>query len=141
MTGLKKTQIILFMQTLDSKLRFTKGKCGLRTSIEQGKPPSAFIPEAKNLVDQYSKIVHGKPRVLLTETLFGIPTTAHILGGAIMGMSPSEGVIDKDHNVFGYKNMMICDGSSITANPGVNPSLTITALAERAISKIPPKLN
>ena len=137
----KKTQIILFMQTLDSKLRFTKGKFGLRTSIEQGKPPSAFIPEAKNLVDQYSKIVHGKPRVLLTETLFGIPTTAHILGGAIMGISPSEGVIDKDHNVFGYKNMMICDGSSITANPGVNPSLTITALAERAISKIPPKLN
>ena len=56
-----------------------------------------------------------------------------------MGRDASEGVIDKDNRVFGYKNMLICDGSMISANPGVNPSLTITALSERAMSKIPPK--
>ncbi len=56
-----------------------------------------------------------------------------------MGSSAEEGVIDKDNRVFGYANMYICDGSMISANPGVNPSLTITALSERAMSKIPPK--
>ena len=56
-----------------------------------------------------------------------------------MGKNPSEGVIDKDNRVFGYQNMLICDGSMISANPGVNPSLTITALTERAMSKIPGK--
>jgi len=77
--------------------------------------------------------------VLLTETLLGRPTTAHILGGAVMGENARQGVIDKDNHVFGYLNMLICDGSTISANPGVNPSLTITALAERAMSKIPVK--
>ena len=56
-----------------------------------------------------------------------------------MGATPEEGVIDKDHRVFGYENMYVCDGSAVSANPGVNPSLTITALAERAMSKIPQK--
>ena len=77
--------------------------------------------------------------VLLTETLLGIPTTAHILGGCVMGKDADEGVIDKDHRVFGYQNMFVCDGAAISANPGVNPALTITALAERAMSKISDK--
>ena len=76
---------------------------------------------------------------LSTETLFGIPTTAHILGGACMGNNAQEGVIDKDNFVFNYKNMMVCDGAMISANPGVNPSLSITAISERAMSKIPNK--
>jgi cholesterol oxidase len=76
---------------------------------------------------------------LLSETLFGIPTTAHILGGAVMGKDSSEGVIDKDNHVFGYENMFVCDGAMISANPGVNPSLTITAITERAMSKIEDK--
>lgn len=76
---------------------------------------------------------------MLSETILGIPTTAHILGGAVMGENSDEGVIDKDNRVFGYNNMFICDGSTISANPGVNPSLTITALAERAMSKIDKK--
>jgi cholesterol oxidase len=80
--------------------------------------------------------VNGKPAVLLTETLLGIPTTAHILGGAVMGKDRTEGVIDRDNRVFGYENLYVCDGSMISANPGVNPSLTIAALAERAMSKI-----
>ena len=68
-----------------------------------------------------------------------IPTTAHILGGATMGRDPSEGVIGIDHQVFGYPGLYVIDGSAVSANPGVNPSLTITALAERAMTKIPAK--
>ena len=76
----------------------------------------------------------------MTETALNIPTTAHILGGACMGADASEGVIDAEHRVFGYAGMYVIDGSAISANPGVNPSLTITALAERAMSKIPSKV-
>ncbi len=131
-----RTQILLFMQTLDSTLRFSEGLFGMKSSSEKGKSPSAFIPESRELAERYAQIVNGNPMVLITETIAGIPTTAHILGGAVMGKDKSEGVIDKDNHVFGYKNMLICDGSMISANPGVNPSLTITAISERAMSKI-----
>jgi cholesterol oxidase len=131
-----RTQILLFMRTLDSTLRFSRGIFGMRSSMSQGTAPTPFVSEAKELAEKYAEIVNAKPIVLLTETLFSIPTTAHILGGAVMGRDASEGVVDKDHKVFGYQNMYICDGSAISANPGVNPSLTITALAERAIQKI-----
>jgi cholesterol oxidase len=124
------------MQTRDSTLNLSNGLFGLRTQVEKGSAPSAFIPEAQDLAWKFAKIVHGKPLVLPTESLFGIPTTAHILGGACMGKGPEEGVIDKDHKVFGYENLFVIDGSAISANPGVNPSLTISALAERASEKI-----
>ena len=75
------------------------------------------------------------------ETIAGIPSTAHILGGAVMGENPSEGVIDKNNKVFGYKNLYVIDGAMISANPGVNPSLSITAIAERAMDQIPAKVN
>ncbi len=133
----KRTQILLFMQTIDSTLRLSRGFLGVRTQLDSGKAPTAFIPEAQELARRYAGIAGGRPTVLLTETLLGIPTTAHILGGAVMGRDASEGVIDRDNRVFGYRNMFVCDGSMISANPGVNPSLTITALSERAMSKIP----
>ena len=63
-----------------------------------------------------------------------VPTTAHILGGAVMAASPEEGVVDVRQRVFGYENLLVCDGSVVPANIGVNPSLTITALAERAMT-------
>ena len=132
----KKTQILLFMQTLNSTLRFKLSKAGMYSTLDSGTSPSAFNPTAKTLAESYSKIVNGKPMVLLSEALAGIPTTAHIFGGCVMGKDKNEGVIDKDHRVFGYQNMYVCDGSVISANPGVNPSLTITALAERAVSRI-----
>lgn len=135
----KRTQILLFMQTIDSHLRFSKGLLGMGTSVDKGKNPTAFIPEANALAEGFAGIVNGKLAALLTETILGSPTTAHILGGCVMGKDPGEGVIDKDNRVFGYENMLICDGSMISANPGVNPSLTITALTERAMSKIPPR--
>ncbi len=135
----KRTQILLFMRTLDSTLRFTRGLFGMKSTLNSGQAPTAFMPEAKVLAEKYARIVNGKPNVLISETLGGIPTTAHILGGAVMGKNAKEGVIDKNNRVFGYKNMYICDGSMISANPGVNPSLTILALSERAMSKIPPR--
>ena len=136
----RRTQILLFMQTINSTLRLARGPFGvMKTSLDTGDSPSAFIPQAMSLAKQYAKIVNGRPVALFTETMFGIPTTAHILGGAVMGQDPTEGVINKDNRVFGYENMFICDGSMISANPGVNPSLTITALTERTMSKIPPK--
>jgi len=135
----KRTQILLFMQTLNSTLRFTKGVFGLKSTMEDGPAPTPFIQEAHELAKRYAEIVRGKPVALLTESLAGIPTTAHILGGCAMGRDVAEGVIDKDHRVFGYQNMYICDGSTFSANPGVNPSLTILAMSERAMSKIPAK--
>jgi cholesterol oxidase len=135
----KRTHILLFMQTIDSTLRFTKGIIGMKTKIDTGKAPTSDIPEARALANEVAAIINGKPMVMSTETLFGIPTTAHILGGACMGKTREEGVIDPDNKVFGYKNMYVCDGSMISANPGVNPSLSITAISEYAMSKIPLK--
>ena len=109
------------------------------TVRENGPKPSAFIPEAQDIAKRFAKIVNGVVRVSIAETLFGIPTTAHILGGCRMGQDISDGVIDKDNRVFGYENMYICDGSMISANPGVNPSLSITAISERAMNGIPHK--
>ncbi len=135
----KRTQILLFMQTLDSTLRLSVGRFGLKTSIDKGKNPTPFIPEAKEVADKFAKITNGRPHVLALEPLFGIPSTAHILGGAVMGESPAEGVIDKNNMVFGYSNMMVCDGSMISANPGVNPALSIVAITERAMNLIKEK--
>jgi len=135
----KKTTVILFMQHLDSTLRITKSWFGLKTKLDSGNPPSAFIPEAHEISDKYNEIVKGKSVVMGLETLVGTPSTAHILGGAVMGKNAEEGVINSENKIFGYKNMMICDGSMISANPGVNPALSITAITERAMSKIPKK--
>lgn len=136
----KRTTVLLFMQTLDSTLRIKLGKITrMKTEKEEGQKPNAFIPEALTLGKKFGEIVNGIPYANFTDVLLGTPTTAHILGGAVMGENISEGVIDKHCNVFGYKNMMICDGSMISANPGVNPSLSITAITEYTMSKIPIK--
>ncbi len=135
----KRTTVLLFMQTINSTLRFKKGWFGMSSGKDQGEPPTSYIPEAQDLANKYAAIVNGKPMVLASESLLDIPTTAHILGGCHMGKDASEGVIDKNNFVFGYKNMMVCDGSMISANPGVNPALSITAISERAMSKIPVK--
>lgn len=135
----KSTSIILFMQHLDSTLKFKKGLFGMKSKLDKGEPPSAFIPEAHKIAKKYSEQINGKSLVLSLETILGTPSTAHILGGAVMGKDKEHGVIDKNNKVFSYQNMYVCDGSFISANPGVNPALSITAIAERAMSKIPEK--
>lgn len=133
------TSIHLFMQHLDSTLQFKRGRLGLKTLISTGATPSAFIKQAHEMARKYCKIIGGKPMVLFAETLTGIPSTAHILGGACMGETQNEGVIDSDNKVFNYENMYVFDGSMISANPGVNPSLSITAITEYGMSKIKDK--
>ena len=135
----RESMILLFMQHLDSTLRFSRGLINLRSSISVGEPPSAFMPLAKALAETTSEVIDGTPFVMATEALTGTPTTAHILGGCVIGEDARTGVIDRDHRVFCYRNMYVCDGSAISANPGVNPSLSITALAEYAMSFIPKK--
>ncbi|MEY3248484.1 MAG: hypothetical protein RL742_527 [Bacteroidota bacterium] len=133
--------VLLFMQTLDSTVRFSlDGLGGMKSAVSPGAPtPSAFIPEASALAARFGRIVGGKAFAFFLTPLAGIPGTAHILGGAVMGATPEEGVIDRNNRVFGYQNMLVCDGAMISANPGVNPALSITAIAERAMSTIPPR--
>ncbi len=141
----RQSQVLLYMRTLEGTLRmklgrspFTGFRKGLMTVLDDpSQAPKAFMPEATELAQRFADKVGGVTATLLTETLLGTPSTAHILGGATMGRHAYEGVIDKDHQVFGYDGLYVIDGSAVSANPGVNPSLTITALAERAMSKIP----
>ncbi len=143
----KQSQILLYMRTLEGTLRlrlgrnaFTGWSRGLVSDLTPGsEAPKAFMAEATDLAQRWADEIGGVPITMMTETLLGTPSTAHILGGAVMGRSAADGVIDSDHRVFGYDGLYVIDGSAVSANPGVNPSLTITALAERAMAKIPAK--
>ncbi len=134
-----KTVILLFMQHLDSTISFKRGWFNLRSKVSEGTKPTPFIPMAKTIADQVAEEINGKAFMMSTDILTGAPSTAHILGGSVIGKDRSTGVIDVDHKVFGYENMYVCDGSAMSANPGVNPSLTITAMTERVMSKISKK--
>jgi len=143
----KQSQVLLYMRTIEGTLRMRLGR-DLRTGFRRGlvtdvddpsQAPSAFMEEATELAERFADKVNGVPTTLITETLLGVPSTAHILGGACMGASAETGVIDRNHEVFNYPGLYVIDGSAISANPGVNPSLTITTLAERAMSLIPSK--
>ena len=106
----KRSSIILFMQHLDSTLKFKRNFRGIGTSMSSGPTPSAFIEKSAQAANSFSKIINSKPLVLSLETITGIPSTAHILGGACMGENSSEGVIDKNNKVFGYENMCLYAG-------------------------------
>ena len=143
----KQSQVLLYMRSIEGTLRMRLGR-EIRTGFRRGlvtqvddpaQAPSAFIEEATELAEKFAEKVHGVPTTLMTETLLGVPSTAHILGGACMGASAETGVINANHEVFNYPGLYVIDGSAISANPGVNPSLTITTLAERAMSQIPAK--
>jgi cholesterol oxidase len=133
--------ILLCMQALDAhidmrwrrswRLPFRKHLVSEGTSIP------TYIPQANDFAEKFARMAGGVAMSMLPEILFNVPGTAHCLGGCVMADSPARGVVDSRHRIFGYKNMYICDGSVVSANLGVNPSLTITALAERAMSFIP----
>jgi cholesterol oxidase len=136
----RSTVILLFMRTLEGTLRLRRAAGGrLASALAGGPAPTASIPEAADLARRMAEKIDGVEATLATETLLGTPTTAHILGGACMGATADDGVIDARHRVFGYDGLWVVDGSAVSANPGVNPSLTITALAERAMSLVPRK--
>jgi cholesterol oxidase len=143
------TQVLLYMRTLEGTLSLRMGRSaytGFRRGViskldDPAQRPQAFMAEATELARRFADKIGGVTMSMLTETLMGTPSTAHILGGACIGGGPDEGVIDTRHRVFGYDGLYVIDGSSVSANPGVNPSLTITAMAERAMSFVPSKAN
>jgi cholesterol oxidase len=137
----RRTIIVLVMQTLDNAiaLRATRTRRGVRLQTEQNpeRPIPTYIPVANEFGDWLAKRTGGVAQTSLMEALGNVPTTAHVLGGAVIGADPSAGVIDARQRVFGYANLLVCDGSAVPANVGVNPSLTITAMAEHAMSHVP----
>ena len=106
---------------------------------EPGFEISAQVKGSHELTREFAKRTNGVALGSLGENLLGLPTTAHILGGAPIGKDSSEGVVNENFEVHHYPGMYIIDGSIMPANPGVNPSLTITALAEYAMSKVEKK--
>jgi cholesterol oxidase len=136
--------ILLVMQHADNRMRFRIGRSGftlfrrgLVAEEEPGYEVHARVKGSHELIRDFAKRTNGVALGSLGENLLGLPTTAHILGGAPIGKDASEGVVNENFEVHNYEGLYIIDGSIMPANPGVNPSLTITALAEYAMSKIP----
>jgi cholesterol oxidase len=141
----RRTVILLVMQTTDAAMRLVPKRRlfsrGIRLQTEQDpeRPNPTYIPAAARVAEWFAARTGGIAQSGITESSLNIPTTAHILGGAVIGDGPEHGVIDARNRVYGYENLMVCDGAAIPANPGVNPSLTITALAEHAMAQVPQK--
>ncbi|HRJ76071.1 MAG TPA: GMC family oxidoreductase, partial [Anaerolineales bacterium] len=129
--------ILLVMQHADNRMRFKIGRSlftffrtGMIADEEPGYEINAQVKGSHEVTREFAKRVNGVALGSLGENLLGLPTTAHILGGAPMGQNADEGVIDENFQIHNYEGLYIIDGSVMPANPGVNPSLTITALAE-----------
>lgn len=139
----RETLILLVMQTIDATLRFRLRRRWFwpfaRILSSDGARIPTNIPQANAFAERAAAELGGIPITSNTEILFDMPMTAHCIGGCVMGRDASEGVIDAQHRVFNYDNLYVVDGAAVGANLGVNPSLTIAALAERAMSFIPPK--
>jgi cholesterol oxidase len=142
----KRVTLISTMQNLDNQMAFTwkRGffngfKAGLNSRMEKGSRAPAFIPEANRAARTFASISGGIAHNSFIESVLNMSVTAHILGGCTIAAEPSQGVIAPDHQVFGCPGLYVVDGSAIPANVGVNPTLTITAMAERAMSLVPPK--
>ncbi|MGC4119433.1 MAG: GMC family oxidoreductase [Myxococcales bacterium] len=142
----RKTIILLTMQTTDNHLRVIRRRrwwwpysfaLTSRPSDESARRNPSYIPVANEVARRVARKIDGWPVSAINEVLLDVPTTAHILGGAAIGDSPETSVCDARHQVFGHPGLFVVDGSSVPVNLGVNPSLTITAMAERAMSAIP----
>ena len=138
--------IILVMQTVENRMRvslgrsvWTLGKRGLVTERDKSNPIPSVIDAGSYVLRRFAEMTNGIPQSTINEVLMDKPSTAHILGGCGMGRSEADGVIDEKHELFNYPGLFVVDGSAIPANLGVNPSLTITALSERAMGFVPAK--
>jgi cholesterol oxidase len=140
--------ILLVMQTVENRMHLERGRSlftgfrrGLVSERDKSLPIPAVLEAGRKAVTQFAQKINGIPQSTINEVLLDIPSTAHILGGCGIGRDADSGVIDTNHQVFNYPGLYVVDGSVIPANLGVNPSLTITALAERAMTRIPPSSN
>jgi len=138
----ERTVIALVMQNVDSSVSVFGKKnifgFHLSSKNDDTKPNATYIPAANEVVRQVAKNKGGIAAGHIGD-LVNAPFTAHFVGGCVIGTDIEHGVIDAYHRVFNYSNLHVVDGSSVTANLGVNPSLTITAQAERAFSMWPNK--
>jgi cholesterol oxidase len=138
----RRTIIVLVMQTLDNAIAFratrTRRGARLQTAQDRSRPIPTYIPVANQFAAWLAERTGGIAQTAFMEAVANVPTTAHVLGGAVIGPDPTKGVVDARQRVFGYENLLVCDGSAVPANVGVNPSLTITAMAEHAMSHVPP---
>jgi cholesterol oxidase len=142
----ERTTILLVMQTENNRIHIRLGRNlltlfrkGLVTHPDEELNIPSKIPIGHQVTRRFAHKIRGTPAGSVNEGLFNIPITAHILGGCPFGMNTQEGVVDLDCQVHNYPGLYVVDGSIMPANPGVNPSLTITALAEYAMSRVPPK--
>jgi len=142
----KRVTVMTVMQHLDNRIEFKYGyrlsclfRRGLKSVSVPGKSAPTNLPVANRAAEVMARTSNGEPLNVITESLGNTSTTAHILGGCNMGTSFENSVIDTNHQVFGYPGLYVINGASVSANIGANPSLTITAMAERAMSLIPPK--
>ncbi|MFT3697077.1 MAG: GMC family oxidoreductase [Kofleriaceae bacterium] len=137
------TLIFLVMQTIDATLKFKLARKWYwpftRLLTSHGTRIPTNIPHANAFAEKAAAEMGGIAITSSTEILFDLPMTAHCIGGCVMGADASKGVIDAQHRVYGYPGLYVVDGAAVGANLGVNPSLTITALAERAMTFIPAK--
>jgi cholesterol oxidase len=139
----RRSVLFLVMQSLDNAIAFRAkrglfGGVSLTTEQDPAKPNPTFIEAGNRAAEWLAARTGGYAQSMVLEAWANIPTTAHILGGAVIGADATSGVVDAQSRLFGYRNFLVCDGSTVPANPGVNPSLTITALAEHAMSAVPP---
>ena len=133
----ERTLILLVMQSRDNSLT-TYWKRRLTSRQGHGEPNPAWVPMGHVVAKEIAKDVNGTAGAVIGEP-FGIPLTAHFLGGAVIGKDADHGVVDGYLRAFGQPGLHIVDGSALSANPGVNPSLSITALAEWAMAHWPNK--
>jgi cholesterol oxidase len=137
----RETVILLCMQALEGQIEMSWKRPWFwpfkRFLVSRGEKVPTYIPQANEFAKKFAQLAGGTAMSTLPEILFDVPGTAHCIGGCVIADSAACGVVDDRHRVFGYKNMYICDGSIVSANLGVNPSLTIAALSERAMSFIP----
>lgn len=131
--------ILLVMQSRDNSISLRRNRRfgNLVSRPGHGEPNPSYIPVANDAAREVADQLDGDPWGAWNETLLDAPTTAHILGGCAIGDSPETGVIDPYQRVFGYEGLSVADGSAVSANLGVNPSLTITAMTERAMAAWP----
>jgi cholesterol oxidase len=139
----EKTIIGLVMQSLDNSITVSLKKSGpgkgkLTSQQGHGAPNPTWIPAAETAANALAAEINGFAGSTIGE-IFDIPLTAHFIGGCPIGDSPEQGVVDPYHRLYGHPGISVVDGSAISANLGVNPSLTITAQAERAMSMWPNK--
>jgi len=137
----RRVSILSVMQQQDNYLSFSYGRGlfspfsrRLNSSVPTGQRAPSYIPQANQAARLFAQHSDGLPYNSIQESLANLSVTAHIMGGCHMGRSSQDGVIDTNHQLFGYPGLYVIDGSAISANVGVNPALTITALAERALA-------